>query len=322
MSTKSSTAELPGATDEACPPAAACQVVALDVGATWIKGAVVTASGERRAPVRHPTGRDDGPDAVLRRVADVAAELAAGCDGITGAGVAVCGAVSPQGSVTAVNLGWIGVGVGAAIGDRLGVPVAVLNDAHAGALGEGASGAARDVGDYLYVALGSGIGAAIVHDGRLRAGSHGYAGELGHIKVDHPGRRCACGAVGCLQTVMSADALEVGWEQAHGAPLPARDIIDRVIAGDREASELWDRAVDGLAAGLLTAMTLVDPAVIVLGGGLARAGARLTEPLSHRIAARSASFHAPVELRLATLGDWSGCHGAAARALDLTAHMP
>jgi glucokinase len=307
---------LPRSAGGAC-PAAAGPVVALDVGATWIKGAVVTASGERQVSVRHPTGSEDGPDAVLRRVADVAADLAGGAGRIAAAGVAVCGAVGPGGTVTAVNLGWAGTGVGDAIGKRLGVPVAVLNDAHAGAIGEGACGAARDAGDYLYVSLGTGIGAAIVNDGRLRTGSHGYAGELGHIRVDYPGRRCACGALGCLQTVMSAAALEVRWAQAHGEPLPARDIIDRVIAGDREAGVLWDRAVDGLAEGLLIAMTLVDPAMIVLGGGLTRAGALLTEPLSRRIAARSVSFHSAVELRLATLGDWSGCHGAAARARGL-----
>jgi glucokinase len=306
-------------TGGARPPATAAPVVALDVGATRIKGAVVTASGERLVSVRHSTGRGDGPDVVLRRVADVAGELAADAGRISAAGVAVCGAVGPGGTVTSVNLSWAGVGVGAAIGERLGVPVTVLNDAHAGALGEGAVGAARDAGDYLYVSLGTGIGAAIVNDGRVRAGAHGYGGELGHIRVDYPGRRCACGSHGCLETVMSAAALEARWVEAYGGMLPARDIIDRVIAGDPDASGLWDRAVDGLAAGLLTAMSLVDPAVIVLGGGLARVGARLTEPLSRSIAARSAPFHTAVELRLATLGDWSGCHGAATQARGLPA---
>ena len=231
------------AVGDAFPPLALGPVVALDVGATWIKGAVVAPSGQRLMSVRHPTGRGKGPDAVLRRVADLAAGLAdgagrivAGTDGIAAAGVAVCGAVGPGGTVTAVNLGWARAAVGATVGEKLGVPVVVLNDAHAGALGEGAAGAARDAGDSLYVSLGTGIGAAIVNDGRVRAGSHGYAGELGHIRVDHPGRPCACGSRGCLETVMSAAALEKRWETEHGKPLPARDIIDLVIAGDRRAS--------------------------------------------------------------------------------------
>jgi len=290
-------------------------VVALDVGASSIKGAVVAPSGARLASVQRPTGRADGPDAVLRRVADVAAELAGSADAIASAGVAVCGAVDGGGLVTSVNLGWNGTGVGSFVADRLGVPVSVINDAHAGALGEGEFGAARGVDDYLYVSIGTGIGAAIITGGRLQRGARGQAGELGHIKVDHPGRPCACGSRGCVETVMSAAALEACWT---GVPLSAREILDRVIADDPSTSALWSGAVDGLAAGLVTAVSLIDPATIVLGGGVSRAGARLIEPLSARIAATAPSFHTQTELRLATLGDWSGCLGAATGARALT----
>ena len=291
------------------PTAPSAPVVALDVGATSIKGAVVVASGERLASVRRPTGRADGPAAVLDRVAEVAVSLAGSVSEVGSAGIAVCGAVDPAGLVTAVNLGWSGTAVGSFVGSRLGVPVSVFNDAHAGARGEGAFGAARGSGDYLYVSIGTGIGAAFVTDGVVRAGAHGHAGELGHIRVDYPGRPCACGARGCLETVMSAAALEARWT---GAPLPAHQLLDLVIAGDPAVSGLWSSAIDALAAGLLTVISLLDPGVIVLGGGLSRTGPRLIDPLSARMAELSPSFHTGTELRLATLGDWSGCLGAAA----------
>ncbi|MGD0554275.1 MAG: ROK family protein [Streptosporangiaceae bacterium] len=288
------------------PTAPSAPVVALDVGATSIKGAVVAASGERLASVRRPTGRADGPSAVLDRVADVAVSLASSVSSVGAAGIAVCGAVDPSGLVTSVNLGWNGTAVGPLVESRLDVPVTVVNDAHAGARGEGEFGAARGFGDYLYVSIGTGIGAAIVTDGQVRAGFHGHAGELGHIRVDYPGQPCACGARGCVETVMSAAALEARWTGA-----PAHEILDLVIAGDPAVSSLWSSAVDGLAAGLVSVTSLLDPGVIVLGGGLSRAGSRLVEPLSLRIAELSPSFHTGTELRLATLGDWSGCLGAA-----------
>ncbi|HEX8005258.1 MAG TPA: ROK family protein [Trebonia sp.] len=296
-------------------PCAPSPVLALDVGASRIKAALIMPDGSRLAELLHPTGRAEGPSSVLRRVADVAAEVSAGT-GVGACGIAVCGAVE-NGLVTSVNLGWDAKPLGRVVSDRLGIPVAVLNDAHAGAIGEGSFGAARDMRDYLYVSLGTGIGAAIVKDGRVLGGAHGHAGELGHVSVDQRGRLCACGARGCLETLMSAAALEARWLEAHGFPLPARKIIDQVIEGEPTASALWQESVEALAEGLLTVMSLVDPAAILLGGGLSGAGRRLIEPLAEQMKARARPFHAVAELRLADLGDWSGCAGAAARARDL-----
>jgi glucokinase len=195
----------------------------------------------------------------------------------------------------------------------------VLNDARAGAIGEGDLGAARGVGDFLYVTLGTGIGGAIVQDGQLLSGAHSYAGELGHITVNPVGELCACGARGCLQTIMSAAALEDRWRMKFGEELEARHIIDRVRRGDPVATCLWEEAIDALAGGLLTAMSLIDPATIVFGGGLAGAGKHLVEPLARSIQEQAKSFHVVAELRLAALGDWSSCAGAAAEARALTA---
>jgi glucokinase len=294
-------------------------VVALDVGATRIKGALVTEQGRRTVEVRRPTLRRDGPEAVLQQVSDVAAELMAQADGmaVLAGGVAVCGTVSTGGRVTSVNLGWDGADIGSALRGRLDIPVAVINDAHAGALGEGRYGSVQRADNYLYVSLGTGIGAAMVRDGRVDTGAHGHAGELGHVKVTSAGPLCACGAIGCLETIMSAAAIEARWQQLHGSPAPARELIRRIADGDPAADVLWREAIEALATGLLTAMSLVDPRTIVLGGGLAAAGRRLIDPLARQIQRQAGSFHVIAELRLASLGDWSGCAGAAAQAHGL-----
>jgi glucokinase len=293
-------------------------VVALDVGATRIKAAVIAPDGSRLAERRYPTGRADGPAAVLRRVADIAEEMAASRADtkIVACGVGTCGTVDLDGRVTSVNIGWQRAPIGDAIGDRLGLRVAVLNDVRAGAIGEGGFGAARGESDYVYVALGTGIGAAIVSGGRVLPGAHGHAGELGHIRVCQPGRLCACGSHGCLETLMSAVGLEARWLETHGSPLPVRQIIDQVLDGEPAATALWEESVAALATGLLTLISLVDPATIVLGGGLSSAGPRLTEPLAAGLRAGARPFHAAVDLRLAALGDWSACAGAAITARD------
>jgi glucokinase len=296
-------------------------VVALDVGGTRIKAAVIAPDGSRLAERRYPTGRADGPIEVLGRVADVAAEMAACLADTTilACGVGTCGTVDLDGRVTSVNIGFERTRMGDVIGDRLGLPVAVLNDVRAGAIGEGGFGAAKGESDYIYVALGTGIGAAIVSGGRMLPGAHGHAGELGHISVGQRGRLCACGARGCLETVMSAVGLEARWLETHDGPLLARQIIDQVLAGEPDATALWEESVAALAAGLLTMISLIDPATIVLGGGLSSAGSRLIEPLAAGLRAGARPFHASADLRLARLGDWSACAGAAIAARELIA---
>jgi glucokinase len=297
-------------------------VIALDIGATRIKGALLDENRTRLTEMRYPTRRGDGPAVVLRRMCQVAAWLADSAAGrVHAAGVAVCGTVDEAGLVTSVNLGWAGIDVGTVLQRHLGIPVAVLNDARAGAIGEGEAGVAAGLRDYLYVSLGTGIGAAIVRDGTVLPGAHSHAGELGHIVVDPAGPLCACGAHGCLQTYMSAAALEARWLERSGGVLEAREIVALAVCGNPAAASLWFEAVGALAAGLLTAISLIDPGTIVFGGGLAGAGRHLVEPLAHSIDGQARSFHTPADLRLATLGDWSNCFGAAAQARHLAAPL-
>ncbi|MHB8437287.1 MAG: ROK family protein, partial [Acidimicrobiales bacterium] len=214
--------------------------------------------------------------------------------------------------------------IGPAIGPRLGDPVSVTTDACAGAIGEQRLGAARGSSHVLYVTLGTGVGAAIVREGRLEAGAHGHAGELGHVRVRSGGRRCACGATGCLETISSAAAVEAAYAAAatgsppkSGAvPTSCRRVAELVAARDPVATAVWEEAVRFLALGILEATTLLDPEVVVVGGGMAGAGEVLMDPLREEVGSQAASFHVLPALHLASLGGWSGTVGAGLLAWD------
>lgn len=294
-------------------------VVAIDVGATNTKAAVVDKGGRRLLERRVPTRGHRSPSEVrsgVLRLARELVELAPPGARPSAVGIAVCGTVDPGGSVTAVNLNWVGEALLPAARAELGLPVVVLNDAHAGALGEGAHGSAQGVQDYVYVSLGTGIGAAVVQGGELVDGAHGRAGELGHVTVDPAGRRCSCGGSGCVETIMSARALERQWQETHGTRRTMRQLIGMVADGEPSALALWLAGVDALARALVGVMSLVDPETIVLGGGLAAAGGQLLSPLQASVKEHARAFQVPAELRLAALGDWSGCAGAGAAAWE------
>jgi glucokinase len=167
----------------------------------------------------------------------------------------------------------------------------------------------------LFVAVGTGIAGAHVVNGRTHAGAHGAAGEIGHVVVRPDGPECRCGARGCLESVGSAAALERRYAELTGDAASAADVAGRVAAGEPAASAAWREIVDALADGLVTAQALLDPAVIVLGGGLAEAGETLLAPLRAAVRARL-TFHREPVLTRAALGDEAGCLGAALLALD------
>jgi glucokinase len=279
-------------------------VAAIDLGGTDMKGAVVRAPGELEHAETRPTGREDGPEAVLGRLAGFAADLAA-AGPVRAVGVAVPGLVDEAGgrAVAAVNLGWRDVPLRTRLQDELGLPVAVAHDVRAAALAEGELGAARGCCDWLLVTLGTGVGAAVVLGSAPYGGAHGAAGELGHLVVRPGGPECACGARGCVEALASAGAIE------RRAGRPVRE----AIATDDPA---WREAIDALAAGLAAYAVVMDPERIVVGGGLAAAGDALFGPLAQALAERLTFTPAP-PLVPAALGADAGCHGAAlaARAL-------
>ncbi|QIP85865.1 ROK family protein [Streptomyces sp. Tu 2975] len=302
-------------------------VIALDVGGTGMKAALVGADGTLLHEARRPTGRERGPDAVVESILGFAADLRAHGQEHLGqaaeaAGVAVPGIVdAEQGiAVYAANLGWRDVPLRELLSRRLdGVPVALGHDVRTGGLAEGRIGAGRGTDRFLFVPLGTGIAGAIGIDGTIEAGAHGCAGEIGHIVVRPGGPACGCGQRGCLETLASAAAVTRAWAAATGDPAAdAADCARAVEAGDKAATRVWQEAVDALADGLVTALTLLDPRTLIIGGGLAEAGETLFSPLRAAVEER-VTFQKLPTIVPAALGDTAGCLGAGLLAWDLLA---
>ncbi|MFB7220868.1 ROK family protein [Streptomyces sp. NPDC002596] len=300
-------------------------VIALDVGGTGMKAALVGADGTLLHEARRATGRERGPDAVVESILTFAAELRAHGqehfgESAVAAGVAVPGIVDPENGVAvyAANLGWRDVPLRTLLGERLGgVPVALGHDVRTGGLAEGRIGAGRDADRFLFVPLGTGIAGAIGIAGTIEAGAHGYAGEIGHIVVRPDGPDCGCGQRGCLETLASASAVSRAWAAASGDPeADAADCAKAVESGDPAAVRVWQDAVDALAAGLVTALTLLDPRTLIIGGGLAEAAETLFVPLRAAVEER-VTFQKLPDIVPAALGDTAGCLGAGLLAWDL-----
>ncbi|MFD9539103.1 ROK family protein [Streptomyces sp. NPDC060022] len=300
-------------------------VIALDVGGTGMKAALVGADGTLLHEARRATGRKRGADAVVETILGFAAELRAHGEehfGTTAeaAGVAVPGIVDAERGIAvyAANLGWRDVPLRKLLGERLGgLPVALGHDVRTGGLAEGRIGAGKGADRFLFVPLGTGIAGAIGIAGSIEAGAHGYAGEIGHIVVRPDGPDCNCGQRGCLETLASASAVTRAWAAASGDPdADAADCAKAVESGDPAAQRVWQNAVDALAAGLVTALTLLDPRTLIIGGGLAEAGETLFTPLRAAVEER-VTFQKLPHIVPAALGDTAGCLGAGLLAWDL-----
>jgi glucokinase len=299
-------------------------VVALDVGGTTIKCALVRRDGRVAHAERHATGAEGGPEHVVARIVGVAGALAdrARADGFApvAAGVVVPGVVEEDGGVAhwSANLGLRGVPLRDLVAAQLGLPTALGHDVRAGGLAEARLGAGQGSRHVLFVAIGTGIAAAAIVDGHGYAGAHGAAGELGHVVVRPGGPACRCGQRGCLEAVASAAAVARRYSATAGTDATAAEVAAAAAAGDPLAAEVWREAVEALADGLATAQALVDPEVVVIGGGLAGAGDALLAPLRMALRARL-TFHREPRLVRAALGDEAGCLGAALLALDTVA---
>ncbi|MER6918782.1 ROK family protein [Streptomyces spiralis] len=299
-------------------------VIALDVGGTGMKAALVGTDGDLLHQARRPTGRERGPDAVVEGILGFAAELRAyGAERFgepaAAAGVAVPGIVDEERGIAAfaANLGWRDVPLRDLLAERLGAPVALGHDVRTGGLAEGRIGAGKGADRFFFVPLGTGIAGAIGIDGRVEAGAHGFAGEIGHIVVRPGGTPCPCGQHGCLERFASASAVSQAWAEACGDPdADAADCAKAVQSGDARAQAVWQEAVDALADGLVTALTLLDPGTLIIGGGLAEAGETLFAPLREAVR-RRVTFQKLPSIVPAALGDTAGCLGAGLLAWDL-----
>lgn len=286
-------------------------VVAVDVGGTSIKAALVAADGEVFAARSLPTGAADGADAVVARVREVVRELAVS-DGARGVGVVVPGAVDSIAGVArfSANLGFRDVPLRELIAADVGLPVVLDHDVRAAGVAESTLGLLAGVDDGILVVVGTGIAAVLRVGGQVVAGASGVPGELGHVPAYPDGEACPCGQRGCLERYASAAAIVRRYVAGGGAPEVSAVDVASLRADDPVAARVWDEAVRALALGLASATMLLDPALVVLAGGLAEAGDALVVPLRAALAERVTWRPAP-RVEASPLGSRAGLHGAA-----------
>lgn len=260
-------------------------VVALDVGGTSMKGGLVTRSGEILRTDRRATPRDEGPAAVVATIRSFIDDLAVAGGGTPeGVGLAVPGLVTADAALYSANIGWRDVPAADFV--PLDVPVMLGHDVRTGGLAESVLGAGREVSDFLFLPIGTGIAGAVIVDGEPYGGAAGWGGEIGHIPVFPEGETCACGQIGCLETYASASAVSRRYSARAASPATAEQVAALTVSGDPVAAEVWDDAVEALSLALATYTLLLDPSAIVLGGGLAEAGPLLADPLADRLRKR------------------------------------
>jgi fructokinase len=297
--------------------------IGIDLGGTKIEGIALDDRGSERARVRVPTPRE-GYTTVIEAIASLVdrIETDAGQRGTVGIGIP--GTISPATGLVknANSTGLIGHPLDRDLAARLGRPVRVANDANCFALSEATDGAAAGptAGDrprvVFGVILGTGVGGGIVVDGRILAGPHGIAGEWGHGPLpwptddERPGPACYCGRSGCVETFLSGPSLARDHLAHTGETNSAHEIVNAAAAGEPRADATLSRFEDRLARGLAAIINVLDPDVIVLGGGVSN-----TERLYTSVPARWVRyvFSDVVTTRLvrARYGDSSGVRGAA-----------
>lgn len=252
---------------------------------------------------------------------------------MAGVGLGVPGEVSGNGYVAPCsNLnGWGGFNVGEELSAKLGVPVHVLNDANAAAVGEMTMGAGTE--NMVFVTLGTGVGGGIIVDGKLLEGAHGAGGEIGHIKINpQETERCGCGGCGCLEqyasatAIMRAAARRIAQDDTPTAlrdceTLQAKDIFDCAMRGDAVSQELVMQLCDSLGRGLASIACVCDPEVIVLGGGLSGAGEYLLQAVQRAYQYYAFSRTKEARFALAKLGSDAGMYGCACLALKESAAL-
>ncbi len=302
----------------------------IDVGGTKIAGGVVDEQGKILATARRESPATD-TDAIERAIEDVVAELRVD-HAIVAVGVGAAGFVDSRRSTVlfAPNLAWRDEPLRSDLEKRIDLPVVVENDANAAAWGEFTFGAGEDVQDSLLVTVGTGVGGGIVLNGELHRGAFGVAAEIGHMRVVPDGRICGCGNRGCWEQYASGTALVRDTkEQARQGSLIARSLVDRA-GGDVENISgplITEAARDGdsfareqlaslgkwLGEGIASLTAVLDPEVVVIGGGVSEAGDLLLDPVRAHFAANLTGRHYRPELqvRAALLGNKAGMIGAA-----------
>ncbi|WP_430883716.1 ROK family protein [Fusibacter sp. JL216-2] len=304
--------------------------IGIDLGGTNIAGGLVHKDGSVVKIDSVPTGKERGFEAVSEDILSLIKELMKDApEPVEGVGVGVPGVVDNNLSMIyyCTNLSWNDKDLGKELGDKLGIPVFIDNDANLAALAEVEAGSLSAADNAVMLTLGTGIGGGVAVDGHILRGSHGLGSEIGHMIIGENFYDCNCGNNGCFETFSSATAVikyaeklleenkypeSVLYEVKNSGDLTAKAVIDAAKAGDALGSDAFDRLVKYLAIGVTNIVNIFDPEMIALGGGVAHTGAYLVERLEEKVKAMSFIKNFPsAKIVLAELGNNAGVIGAA-----------
>lgn len=313
-------------------------VLAVDIGGTHFRAALFDAEGRRLLLSDGVTDASGGRDWMLNEIRERAQDLITRLDQpVRACGISFGGPVDyRQQRVSSMHVsGWSGFKLAQWVEDNLNLKCRLDNDANAGALGEFRYGAGRGTESVLYLTISTGIGGGVVCGGKILRGKDSMAGEVGHIPVSDAGALCSCGGRGCLETICSGTAIGLRgrglarrkpevlaktMELASGDPerITAEVIFRAAGEGEKSAQFIVREAARALAKALLISIRILNPEVIILGGGVALAGRLLLDPVHEFLD----EFSAPLlehstRVVQAELGKYSPLYGAAAMALEL-----
>lgn len=309
----------------------------VDLGGTKVYTALAAPDGKVLAETKIPTGAEQGLQHVVNRMVEsVEQVLEAARIPQKQLGALAVGAPGPLDSDSGIihqapNLKWRNVPIKQILEQRLSIPVLLDNDANLAALGEYAYGAGQGEVNMVYITVSTGVGGALIIDGRLFRGSSGGAGEIGHMTLLPDGPLCGCGNRGCLETLASGTAMAREArelvargggkriiEKAGGEPgrIDSATIAAAAKAGDAEASAIINRAAGYLGIGVANVLNLLNPSLVILGGGVMEIGEPVWEGVRREVQARALeAARAGVKIVPARLGGRAGVMGAVALAL-------
>ncbi len=303
----------------------------IDVGGTTVKMGIFTTEGKLTESWEIPTRKEDEGSHILedicKQIEEKLVEKQINRADLLGVGIGIPGPITKDGTVlNCVNLGWGVFNVEEKLSEMLGgVTVKAGNDANVAALGENWQGGGVGFEDLILITLGTGVGGGVIIGDKIITGSNGAAGEIGHMPVvyDTDAETCGCGKKGCLETVASATGivreakklLASGEIESTLRDIPeftCKDIFDAAKEGDKAAMIVVDKLAEylGIAAAHIACVT--NPQVIVIGGGVSKAGKFLLDKIEEKYMERAFKACRNAKFALATLGNDAGMYGAAA----------
>jgi glucokinase len=300
-------------------------VLGLDIGGTKLAAGVVDREGEVQSFVVASTeawrGADDGLERLFELGRRALADAALDAADLAAVGIGCGGPLDSAGGVLVAPLHlprWRNVPVTELAEEAFDRPATLENDATAGAAGEHRYGAGAGTRNMVYLTVSTGVGGGVVIDGELFRGGTGNGGELGHVTVDWRGRRCrGCGRRGCLEAYVSGTSIAERAREAGLDVVGAAEVVEAAAEGDRTAQSVWAETVEALACGVTSIANLFEPELVVIGGGVSRAGEALLGPVRERVRGGALEpVGRAVDVVASALGDHVGVVGAAAIAYE------